>query len=69
MIRLIESNATFDGERLTPIYDEPFDALAEGLKDQTGEPDETRTPWRPFVLWLEQRTPKRTSATVFVLAT
>ena len=43
MIRLIESNAIFDGIALSAKYREPFDALAEGLEDQTGGADETRT--------------------------
>ncbi len=45
MIRLIESNATFDGETLTPIYKEPFDALAEGKRLIYGVlPDSPETP-------------------------
>jgi len=43
MIRLIESNVTFDGDSLNPLYKGPFDLLAEGLEDQTGGADETRT--------------------------
>jgi hypothetical protein len=30
-------------EKLKPLYKKPFDTLVEGLKDQTGGADETRT--------------------------
>jgi len=43
LIRFIESNATFDGKTLKPLWKKPFDVLVEGLKDQTGGADETRT--------------------------
>jgi hypothetical protein len=43
MIRLIELDAIFDGKTLKPLYKKPFDTLVEGLKDQTGGADETRT--------------------------
>ena len=43
LIKLLESNASYDGSTLSPKYKEPFDLMAEGLEDQTGGPDETRT--------------------------
>ena len=43
LIKLLESNASYDGSTLTPKYKEPFDLMAEGLEDQTGGADETRT--------------------------
>ena len=70
MIRLIESNATFDGETLTPIYKEPFDILAEGLEDQTGGPDDPskRTYARRMARWAGRRRRKAAPATGFALA-
>ena len=70
MIRLIESNAIFDGTALSAKYNEPFDLLAEGLEDQTGGPDDPfkRTFVGRVVRWAGRRTRKAAPATMFALA-
>ncbi len=47
LIRLVETNATWDGVTLSAAYKKPFSFFAEGLKSSSGGADETRTPDLP----------------------